>query len=321
MRVLVTGGAGFIGSHLVDALLRDGRRVRVLDNLSSGHRENLPATHPLLEFIEGDIRDRDTVSACARGVDAVVHLAAVASVQASVEDPIGTHETNLDGTLHVLLAAQKAGARRFLYASSAAVYGDAQRFPICESAPLAPVTPYAIDKLAGEYYLAYFGRRYGLSTTAFRFFNIYGPRQDPSSPYSGVISIFVQRLRERRSLTIFGDGRQTRDFVYVDDLVRILVRSLDDASLSATVVNVGTGIETSIKALVTDLQWLTGEVVAIEHAAARPGDIIRSCADVTRLRRLFGSAPMTTTREGLYALLDSMPVDDDAVGRLRVAGI
>lgn len=321
MRVLVTGGAGFIGSHLVDALLRDGRRVRVLDNLSSGHRENLPATHPLLEFIEGDIRDRDTVSACARGVDAVVHLAAVASVQASVEDPIGTHETNLDGTLHVLLAAQKAGARRFLYASSAAVYGDAQRFPICESAPLAPVTPYAIDKLAGEYYLAYFGRRYGLSTTAFRFFNIYGPRQDPSSPYSGVISIFVQRLRERRPLTIFGDGRQTRDFVYVDDLVRILVRSLDDASLSATVVNVGTGIETSIKALVTDLQWLTGEVVAIEHAAARPGDIIRSCADVTRLRRLFGSAPMTTTREGLYALLDSMPVDDDAVGRLRVAGI
>lgn len=321
MRVLVTGGAGFIGSHLVDALLREGRRVRVLDNLSSGRRGNLPVAHPFFEFIEGDIRDRDTVTSAMRGVDAVVHLAAVASVQASVEDPMGTHETNLDGTLQVLLAAQKAGVRRFLYASSAAVYGDPYRFPIAENAPLAPVTPYAIDKLAGEYYLAYFGRRYGLSTTAFRFFNIYGPRQDPNSPYSGVISIFAQRLRDGRGLTIYGDGRQTRDFVYVDDLIRILMAGLDNAELSAVVVNVGTGIETSINALVTDLQWLAGEVVSIEHAPARAGDIVRSCADVTRLRRLFGAAPTTTTREGLYALLESLAATDDAVGRLRAAGI
>ena len=321
MRVLVTGGAGFIGSHLVDALLRDGRRVRVLDNLSSGRRENLPMAHPFFEFVEGDIRDRDTVNAAARGMDAVVHLAAVASVQASVEDPIGTHETNFDGTLHVLLAAQAAGVRRFLYASSAAVYGDAYRYPIGENAPLTPLTPYAIDKLSGEYYLAYFGRRYGLSTTAFRFFNIYGPRQDPASPYSGVISIFLRRLREGRSLTIYGDGRQTRDFVYIADLIRILMASLDNSALSATVVNVGTGVETSINTLVNDLQWLVGDVVAIEHGPARPGDIQRSCADVTRLRRLFGAAPSTTPREGLCALLDSLTLNEDGSPQRRVAGV
>jgi UDP-glucose 4-epimerase len=212
MKVLITGGAGFIGSHLVEQLLAAGNSVRVLDNLSTGKRSNLP-THSQLEFIQGDIRDRSLVLDSVRGVQAIVHLAAVASVQASVDDPTGTHETNFDGTLHLLEAARKEQIRRFLYASSAAVYGDNTRLPLVEDEILNPLSPYAADKLAGEYYLRFYHAKFGIETTAFRFFNIFGPRQDPSSPYSGVISIFVERVSQDEPVTLFGDGRQTRDFV------------------------------------------------------------------------------------------------------------
>jgi UDP-glucose 4-epimerase len=302
MKVLVTGGAGFIGSHLVDRLLSEGNSVRVLDNLSTGRRENLPKSG-LIEFIEGDIRDSNAVGSAVLGVSAIVHLAAVASVQASIDDPLGTHQTNLVGTLNLLEAARRSGAKRFLYASSAAVYGDNAQLPVSENLRPSPLSPYAADKLAGEHYLDFYRRTFGLSTMAFRFFNIYGPRQDPSSPYSGVISIFVDRMRMAKPVTIFGDGRQTRDFVYVGDLVDVLARTLAIESTKEQVCNVGRGIESSLLELIAALEEIAGRPIERRHEPARAGDIVRSCADVGRLRSLMGSVPGTSLRDGLQELL------------------
>jgi UDP-glucose 4-epimerase len=302
MNVLVTGGAGFIGSHLVERLLAAGDRVRVLDNLSTGKRSNLPPSPPV-EFIEGDIRDAATVELAVRGVDAIVHLAAVASVQASVDDPVGTHATNLVGTLNLLEATRRHGVGRFIYASSAAVYGDTTTLPVAEDSRLAPLSPYAADKLAGEHYLDFYGRKYGLRGTAFRFFNIYGPRQDPSSPYSGVISIFADRLRAGAAVTVFGDGQQTRDFVYVGDLARILASALRNDKAVGRVINVGRGVECSLLELLKTLEQLSDASIARHHQAARVGDIVRSCADVQRLQAVFGEVPATPMVDGLGALL------------------
>jgi UDP-glucose 4-epimerase len=302
MKVLITGGAGFIGSHLVEQLLASGSSVRVLDNLSTGKRANLP-THAQLEFIQGDIRDRNLVFDAARGMQAIVHLAAVASVQASVDDPTGTHETNFDGTLLLLEAARQEQVRRFLYASSAAVYGDNTRLPLVEDEALNPLSPYAADKLAGEYYLRFYHAKFGIGTTAFRFFNIFGPRQDPSSPYSGVISIFVERVSQGEPVTVFGDGQQTRDFVYVSDLVNLLTQSLVRTETAGQVMNVGRGKQCSLLDLLAALEQLTGKPVERRFAAARLGDIVHSCADVTRLVRLLGKAPQTDIVTGLGEIL------------------
>lgn len=306
MKVLVTGGAGFIGSHLVDALLAAGSRVRVLDNLSTGKRANLSMSHPHLELAVGDIRDRSAVRDAVAGTDAIVHLAAVASVQASVDDPLGTHETNMGGTLNLLEAARHGGIRRVIYASSAAVYGDTTELPVAENSRLNPLSPYAADKLSGEHYLDFYGRKFGIAGTAFRFFNIYGPRQDPSSPYSGVISIFVERLRERRPVTIFGDGRQTRDFVYVGDLVEILERSLGHTAFAGQIMNVGRGVECSLLQLLDELERLVGVAIERQHAPARVGDIVRSRAAVDRLRTANGRLPKTELNAGLARLLQSV---------------
>ncbi len=302
MRALVTGGAGFIGSHLTDRLLQAGWTVRVLDNLSTGKKTNLPDRHSGLDFIEGDIRDRDAVARATEGADAVVHLAAVASVQASVDDPRGTHESNFDGTLNLLEAARRNGVKRFLYASSAAVYGDTTELPVSEDTVLRPLTPYAADKLAGEHYLGFYARQYGLNTTAFRFFNIYGPRQDPSSPYSGVISIFSDRLRAAKPVTIFGDGKQTRDFVYVGDLADLLALSLTRQDLAGEVMNVGRGVESSLLDLLAELERLSGKPIERAHKPGRAGDIRHSRADVRRLREKLGTVPATPLGDGLARL-------------------
>lgn len=304
MNVLITGGAGFIGSHLVERVLAAGNSVRVLDNLSTGKRENLPA-HPQLEFVQGDICDRSLVVESVRGTDAIVHLAAIASVQASVDDPAGTHETNFDGTLSLLEAARGAGVNRFVYACSAAVYGDTEILPVSESVATNPLTPYAADKLAGEHYLGFYHRKFGIQTTAFRFFNIYGPRQDPSSPYSGVISIFVDRLRTGAPVVLFGDGHQTRDFVYVGDLATLLARSITESAAFGQVMNVGRGVECSLLELLAAMERLTGRKLERFHEAARVGDIVRSCANVERLRSLFGTVPQTSIDAGLQQLLIS----------------
>lgn len=302
MRVLITGGAGFIGSHLTDRLLAEGNDCRVLDNLSTGKRENLPSV-PTLEFVRGDIRDRNTVLDAVSGVEAIVHLAAVASVQASIDDPVATHATNFDGTLNLLEAARQSGVRRFLYASSAAVYGDNEKLPIDESEAPRPLTPYAADKLAGEHYLRFYASQHGLDTTAFRFFNIFGPRQDPSSPYSGVISIFTDRLAQNLPVTVFGDGRQTRDFVYVADLAELLTRALTLTTLSGQVVNVGRGRQSSLLDLIAALERISGRTLSCRHAEARLGDIRHSCADTSRLQALLGEVPGTDLEIGLTALM------------------
>ena len=303
MKVLITGGAGFIGSHLAEYLLAAGNSVRVLDNLSTGKRENLPA-HPQLEFMLGDIRDPHLVLEAAGGMDAIVHLAAVASVQASVDDPIGTHETNFDGTLHLLEAARKKNIRRFLYASSAAVYGDNTRLPLPEDEIPNPLSPYAVDKLAGEYYLRFYHAKFGIETSAFRFFNIFGPRQDPSSPYSGVISIFIERVRHGAPVTVFGDGRQTRDFVYVGDLAALLAQALVLPQTVGQVINVGRGKQCTLIDLLEALERLTGKPIERRFESARLGDIVHSRADTTKLVRLFGKLPATDMLTGLGAILE-----------------
>jgi len=307
MKALITGGAGFIGSHLTEMLLASRMEVRVLDNLSTGKRENLP-TSSSLEFIEGDIRDAQVVNRCVDGVGAVVHLAAVASVQASIDQPVETHRTNFDGTLNLLEASRVHGVKRLLYASSAAIYGDTTTVPVSEETVPNPLSPYAVDKLSGEYYLRYYFNKFGLPATVFRFFNIYGPRQDPSSPYSGVISIFVDRLQRNQPVTVFSNGSQTRDFVYVADLVGLLARAVQGPDGIGGVFNVGTGKRHSLLQLLDQLEKLTGKKIGRHHEPARLGDIEHSCADVTRLKQDFGGVPATPFEHGLKKLLESLGV-------------
>ena len=307
MNILVTGGAGFIGSHLAEKLLSAGDHVRVVDDLSTGKRENLPR-HDALDFIEGDIRDAELMDRCTTGMHAVVHLAAVASVQASIDDPVRTHQVNYEGTLNLLEASRRHSVKRFIYACSAAVYGDAASIPVSEDAPANPLSPYAMDKLSGEKYLLDRSRNCDLSTTSFRFFNIYGPRQDPSSPYSGVISIFVERLMRSQPVTVYGDGRQTRDFVYVADLADLLTRAVHGTEGKGGVFNVGTGKRHSLLDLLDCLEKLSGKRIERLHQPARQGDIRHSCADVSRLINIFGSAPSTPFEQGLKKLLESLAV-------------
>ena len=302
--VLVTGGAGFIGSHLVDALLARGRVVRVLDNLSSGKRANLPLDNPRLQLIEGDVADPAVVRAALAGCSAVAHLAAVASVQASVEDPVGTHRSNFIGTLNLCEAMREQGVRRVLFASSAAVYGqNGEGTAIDEDTPKAPLTPYAADKLASEHYLDFYRRQHGLTPAIFRFFNIFGPRQDPSSPYSGVISIFTERAQAGLPIRVFGDGEQTRDFVYVADLVALLVQALEAPEVAAGAVNVGLGRATSLNQLLAVIGELLGGLPPVSYAEPRAGDIRHSRADNRRLLARFVFPEPTAMREGLARLL------------------
>jgi UDP-glucose 4-epimerase len=302
-RVLVTGGAGFIGSHVVDALLAGGSAVTVLDDLSTGRAENLPA-HERLRVVVGDAADAAAVEAAIDGCSTVVHLAAVASVQRSVEDPVGTHRANYVATLQVTEAARARGVRRIVYASSAAVYGDAQTPPVTERGATSPQSPYAIDKLMGEAYLAFCGRAFGLSGVALRFFNVYGPRQPADSPYSGVISRFVAQAQANEPVTIFGDGRQTRDFVYVGDLVRTIVTCASEEDLAlAGPLNVGTGTACSLLELLDAVEAATGARLERRVAPARPGEVRHSTADVTALRSAIGWVPDTPISEGLARML------------------
>lgn len=302
--ILITGGAGFIGSHLVDALLAEGYAVRVLDDLSTGKRSNLPLENPRLELIEGDVADAVLMTRVASGCQAVVHLAAVASVQASVDDPVRTHQSNFIGTLNLCEAMRLAGVKRVLFASSAAVYGNnGEGEAVSENTPKAPLTPYASDKLASEYYLDFYRREHGLEPVVFRFFNIYGPRQDPSSPYSGVISIFCERALGGQPITVFGDGEQTRDFFYVADLVTLLLQGLRHETVQAGPVNVGLNQTTSLNQLLAGLGAVLGGLPAVSHGPARAGDIRHSRADNALLLERFELGAVTPLEEGLRRLL------------------
>jgi UDP-glucose 4-epimerase len=303
--VLITGGAGFIGSHLVDALLAKGYAVRVLDDLSFGKRSNLPLDNPKVELLVGSVADAALVSRAAAGCQAVVHLAAVASVQASVDDPVSTHQSNFIGSLNVCEAMREHAIRRVLFASSAAVYGNnGEGQAIDEDTPKAPLTPYASDKLASEYYFDFYRRQHALEPVIFRFFNIYGPRQDPSSPYSGVISIFTERAQQGVPISLFGDGEQTRDFFYVEDLVTLLVQALEKPTVDVGAINVGLNGVTSLNQLLEALGTVVGELPPVTYGPARPGDIKHSRANNARLLERFELPAITPLAEGLRRLIE-----------------
>ncbi|MFO0925754.1 MAG: SDR family oxidoreductase [Gemmataceae bacterium] len=299
---LVTGGAGFIGSHLVDGLRAAGRRVRVLDDLSTGQRDNL-SRHPDVELIVGDVADPAAVARAMDGVQVVFHLAALASVQRSVEAPADSHRICATGTLHVLDAARRAGVRRVVYAGSASAYGIPDGPVQSEETPIRPLSPYAAAKLSGEVYCQAFAVTYGLETVRLRFFNIFGPRQRADSPYSGVIALFIAALGDGRTPTVFGDGEQTRDFTYVTDVVQALMLAADQPGVSGEVCNVGTGRGTSLLQLIAALNGLMGTSITPRHAETRAGDIRHSRADITKAQRLLGYAPTVSLEAGLAETL------------------
>jgi len=300
---LVTGGAGFIGSHLVEELVRRGERVRVVDSLVTGHRENLAPVAGRVEFIEGDLAEADVANAAAAGVDYVLHQAAIPSVPRSVAEPVFCHRANVDGTLNLLVAARDAGVRRLVFAGSSSVYGNTATLPTREDMPLDPLTPYALQKLIGEQYAALFTSLYGLETVTTRYFNVFGPRQDPSSPYSGVISLFIRSLIDGRPPTIFGDGGQTRDFTYVANVVDGVLKACHAPGVSGRVINVATGGRVSLNELFESLRSLTGASVAPRFGPPRTGDIRDSQADIERARTLLGYVPTIAFDEGLARTL------------------
>lgn len=300
---LVTGGAGFIGSHLAEELLRRGERVRVVDSLITGKRENI-AHLPGAEFIHGDLADPDVARRAVDGVEYVLHQAAIPSVPRSVEDPLTSHRANIDATLNVLLASRDAGVRRVVYAGSSSAYGETPTLPKVESMPPAPLSPYALQKLVGEQYGQLFTRLYGLETVTIRYFNVFGPRQDPSSPYSGVISLFISALTEGRAPTIYGDGGQTRDFTYVANVVDGVLRACEAPNVSGEVINVATGSRISINALFHAVRTLVGTRVEAVYAPPRAGDVRDSQADITRAQRLLGYSPIVGFEEGLRKTVD-----------------
>ncbi len=306
-KVLVTGGAGFIGSHLVPKLLEKGYSVTVLDNLSNGKLENLDEVldHPKFVFKRGDIRDTALPNEVFGGVDFVVHLAALIDISASVADPVQNHEINVDGTFNMLQAAVKNKVKRFVFASSTAVYGDVKTLPVVETIALKPISPYAASKAAGEAYCSAFASCFGLETVALRFFNIYGLRSG-NSPYSGVITKFLQKIANGEDLTIDGDGEQTRDFIHVNDIVSALILALEREGLSGEVFNVCTGVPTSVNQLAATLKEVTGKGFGVKHGAARLGDIRHSYGDPGKASELLGFRAGLDLAAGLKILLDEI---------------
>lgn len=298
--VLVTGGAGFIGSHSVEALLAAGARVTVLDDFSSGKRENLPTSN-YLRVLRGDIADGAAVEKALEGVSHVLHLAAQVSVRASIDDPAFSCRNNVQGFVNVLDGARRAGVQRVVYASSAAVYGTPERLPLDEESPVAPISPYGLEKSINDQYAALFRHLYGQSSLGLRYFNVYGPRQDPASPYAGVISRFADRLTRGEPLRVFGDGRQTRDFVFVRDIARINAQAL--ASPAYGVCNVGTGSTTTLLALIDALAACAGRTPVVQFDSPAPGDIRHSAMSPKRLAEMFEEVPATPLASGLKALL------------------
>lgn len=301
---LVTGGAGFIGSHIAEALVRRGDRVRIIDNLSTGHRENFAPFADRVEFIEGDLLDSSAVARAVEGVEVVFHQAALASVPRSVERPLDTHAHCVTATVNLLHAARQAGVRRLVYAASSSAYGD-QPFSSKRECDLpSPLSPYAAAKLAAEYYCAAFWHTYKFETVAIRYFNVFGPRQDPNSPYSAVIPRFTAAMLAGRRPVIYGDGRQSRDFTFVANVVDANLLAADAANVAGRVFNAANGKNTDLLTLVEMLNRLLGTKIEPEFAPPRVGDVKESLADITQARRCLGYEPQVTFEEGLRRTVD-----------------
>jgi len=295
---LVTGGAGFIGSHLCEELIRRGERVRVVDSLITGKRENL-AHLPQVEFLQGDLADIDVARRAVQGIEYVLHQAAIPSVPRSVEDPVTSNRANIDASLSVLVAARDAGVRRVVYAGSSSAYGNSETLPKVETMPTAPLSPYALQKLVAEQYCQMFTSLYGFETVTIRYFNVFGPRQDPSSPYSGVISLFISALCGDRRPTIYGDGEQTRDFTYVANVVDGVLRACHAPGASGEIINVATGGRISLKQLFEVVKRKVGSQLEPIYSEPRAGDVRDSQADIGKAERLLGYTPSVSFDDGL----------------------
>ena len=311
---LVTGGAGFIGSHLTEELVRRGHRVRVADSLITGKRSNLDHISGV-EFLEGDMADLAFARTATDGCDYVLHQAAIPSVPRSVKDPITSNRANVDGTLNALVAARDAGVKRLVFAGSSSAYGDTPILPKREDMPSNPLSPYALQKVVGEQYLQMFTRLYGLETVAIRYFNVFGPRQDPGSPYSGVISVFATALLENRPPTIYGDGEQTRDFTYVANVIDGVLRACEAPAASGEVINVATGGRISLNTLFAEMRKLIGSDVEPKYAETRAGDVRDSQADISKAQRILGYQPTVSFEDGLEKTVEWYRTADATAAR------
>ncbi len=308
-KYLVTGGAGFIGSHIVAALLRQGESVRVLDNFTTGHQINLETFKGYrgrVEILHGDLRDREVVKTAVAGTEVVFHQAAVASVPRSIAEPVESLEINVNGTQNVLIAARDAGTKRVVFASSTAIYGDTPVFPKDEEMAPAPISPYAVHKLSGELLCAVFTRIYGLETVALRYFNVFGPGQDPASEYAAVIPRFLTALLKKERPIIFGDGEQTRDFVYIDNIVRANMLAATVPAAIGQAINIGCGKRISLNTVLQIAGELLSTHIEAEYREARVGDVRDSVADISKAQKLLGYTPEVNFREGLARMLDSL---------------
>ena len=300
---LVTGGAGFIGSHLTEELVRRGHAVRVVDNLVTGRRRNLGHLRGV-EFIEGDLAEPAIAERSAKGMDYVLHQAAIPSVPRSVKDPVASNRANIDASLNILVAARDARVKRLVYAGSSSAYGDTPTLPKREDMPTSPLSPYALQKLVAELYCQMFTRLYGFETVTIRYFNVFGPRQDPGSPYSGVISLFSTALLGRRRPIIYGDGEQTRDFTYVENVVDGVLRASEAANAAGEVINVATGRRISLNELLRTMNRVVGTHMEALYREPRAGDVRDSQADITKARALLGYTPSVLLEEGLKKTLE-----------------
>jgi nucleoside-diphosphate-sugar epimerase len=314
---VVTGGAGFIGSAIVRALLREGaRKVVVLDNLLTGHEENLDEVRGEIDFQRADIRNYDEIAGILRGAAVIFHEAAIPSVPRSIHDPAPSHEVNIDGTFNVLRAAQEGGAGRVVYAASSSAYGDTAVLPKVETMLPSPKSPYALQKLTGEYYCTVFASVYDLETVSLRYFNVYGPRQDPSSPYSGVLSIFMKSILEHRAPTIFGDGEHSRDFTYVEDVAALNLKAARAPGVSGKVYNGGNGGRITLNQAWAMVQKLEGIELAAQYGPERAGDVRDSQADTSAAVRDLGHAPQFSFEEGMRRTLEWYRHSSSATARV-----
>ena len=304
MRYLVTGGAGFIGSNTVDELARRGHSVVVLDDFSSGKERNLDGVRDRVELIRGTVTDPSILQRACAGADYALHLAARTSVPRSVQDPAETNKINVDGTLNVLLAARDAGVRRVVFASSSSVYGDTPTLPKREDMPPAPISPYGVSKLVGELYGQVFHRVYGLEVVSMRYFNVFGPRQDPGSPYSGVLSLFNSAMLENRKPTVYGDGEQSRDFTFVSNVVEANLLACEAPGAAGMAFNIGTGARITLNQTLRLLEQFAGHPAEASYGAPRPGDIRDSQADISRAREKLGYHPRIGFEAGLRQTWD-----------------